>query len=81
MCDPVKLHVSKTLRTKRLAAGLSLGEVSKQTGMSVEKLANYEKDSTGMSTEELQLITSVLKIEFSEVFEGYKLPGAAKTGN
>jgi transcriptional regulator with XRE-family HTH domain len=81
MQDPVKLHVSKVLRTKRLNAGLSLSDISDQTGISVQQLLAYENDSTGMSTEELQRIASALKIEFSEVFKGYNLPRAAKAAD
>jgi transcriptional regulator with XRE-family HTH domain len=80
MSDPVKLHVSQVIRSARLTAGLSLGDVSEQTGIGVELLSAYETDSTGMSTEELRRITSALNIDFSKVFRGYKLPGSAKAG-
>jgi len=78
MIDPVKLHVSKVIQSKRIAAGVSLSDVSRQTGIEIARLLAYEVDSTGMSTEELKLIALALNAEFSEFFEGYNLPGATK---
>jgi transcriptional regulator with XRE-family HTH domain len=78
MSDPLKLHVSEIIHSRRVAAGLSLEDISKQTGIEIRRLSKYEADSTGMSTEELQKITAAIGVEFSEVFEAYKLPGATK---
>jgi len=78
MVDQVNLHVSKVIQSKRIAAGLSLLDVSEQTGIEVARLSAYEVDSTGMSTEELKLVALALNVEFSEFFEGYNLPGATR---
>lgn len=78
MVGDLVIFVSNSLRRKRIAAGLSVDDLSRLTGISAESLNHYETSSKVMDFETLQTIADSLDGDVLSFFDGY-VPSHPKT--
>jgi transcriptional regulator with XRE-family HTH domain len=69
----LNLFVSEALARKRLSTGMSVEDLSRMTGISAERLTEYESDSSGMDFRSLQLIADALDEDIVVFFSGFLL--------
>jgi transcriptional regulator with XRE-family HTH domain len=69
----LNLFVSEALARKRVSAGMSVEDLSGVTGISSERLTEYESDSSGMDFRSLQLIADALHEDVVVFFSGFVL--------
>jgi transcriptional regulator with XRE-family HTH domain len=78
MTGDLSRFVSGSLRRKRIAAGISVDELARLTGISAERLNEYEANSKVMDFETLQTIADALDGDVLSFFTGY-VPSHPKT--
>ena len=59
----------KRLNQARLAAGFSQIQISEKLGITQSAYAGWERDSTALRAEQIDLLCSILKIRVEELFE------------
>lgn len=69
---PVDVHVGARLRTFRLAAGLSMGELANAMNISHQQLQKYETGANKLTSGRLFDITRILRVPVSSFFDGFE---------
>ncbi len=73
MAGALNLFVSDAITRKRVEAGMSIDELARLSGLTGEKLAEFEHDSGGMDFRSLQALADALGEDVASFFSGYVL--------
>jgi len=75
LVDPLERYIGSTMRDLRQKLGLTIAEVSEQTGISRGMLSKIENAQTATSLETLAKLANALGISLSAFFRNYDVPG------
>ncbi|HEY9698878.1 MAG TPA: XRE family transcriptional regulator [Trichocoleus sp.] len=75
--DPLERYIGSTIREMRQKLGLTIAEISDQTGISRGMLSKIENAQTATSLETLAKLASALGISLSALFRNYDVPGGS----
>lgn len=73
--DPLERYIGSTVRDLRQKLGLTIAEVSEQTGISRGMLSKIENAQTATSLETLTKLANALGVSLSTFFRNYDIPG------
>jgi DNA-binding XRE family transcriptional regulator len=72
--DPLERYIGSTIREMRQKLGLTIAEISDQTGISRGMLSKIENAQTATSLETLAKLANALGISLSALFRNYDVP-------
>lgn len=80
--DPTDVHVGRIIRAKRMAKGLTLGQLAQGLGVSHQQVCKYEKGANRVSASTLYRMAHVLGTTPDAFFHDLSTPiSSGRTGN
>ena len=70
MAHAVDIHVGTRLKQRRVAMGMSQGELAEAVGITFQQVQKYERGANRMSASRLYEFANVLQTSVSHFFEG-----------
>lgn len=70
MAHEVDIHVGTRLKQRRVAMGMSQGELAEAVGITFQQVQKYERGANRMSASRLYEFSNVLETSVSHFFEG-----------
>lgn len=66
----IDAYIAKKLRMSRLMLGISVKEIAKNLGVSVQQIYKYEQATNRISASQLYILSRTLSIPISYFFDG-----------
>jgi transcriptional regulator with XRE-family HTH domain len=75
--EGVDRHVARRMRERRLALGLTQGEVAARLGLTYQQVHKYEAGMNRITVGRLHAVAEVLGVEVGHFYEGLRTPAPA----
>jgi transcriptional regulator with XRE-family HTH domain len=80
IADAIDKHVGQRLRDTRILAGITQTELAQQLGVSFQQIQKYERGTNRISASKMYLISHVLNIQMTDLFQGLEQVLTTETG-